>query len=84
MKNRKLMLAGAVFLLLSPMARADLAQAGHEIKESAVHAARTTGEVARQVGHATAEAAKAVGHDVADAARKGYEATRRVVEKATS
>lgn len=84
MKNRKVLLAGLTLMLLSPLANADLAKAGHEVKESAVEAAKKTAQVGREIGHATAETAKAVGHAVADGARKGYHATRDALSDGTS
>lgn len=79
MKNRSLLFAGLFLMMLSPLAKADLAKAGHEIKETAVDVAKKTAEVGREIGHATAETAKAVGHAVADGARKGYQATKQAV-----
>ncbi|HJW24466.1 MAG TPA: hypothetical protein VJ576_06160 [Rhodocyclaceae bacterium] len=70
--------------LASPLANADLAKAGNEVKESAVEAAKKTAQVGREVGHATAETAKSVGHAVADGARKAYQATREAVSDTDS
>lgn len=79
MKNRSVLFAGLIFMLVSPLANADLAKAGHEVKESAVDAAKKTAQVGREIGHATAETARNVGHAVADGARKGYHATKQAV-----
>lgn len=79
MKNHSVWFVGLVFMLLSPLANADLAKAGQEIKETAVDVAKKTAQVGREIGHATAETAKAVGHAVADGARKGYQATKQAV-----
>lgn len=84
MKNRSVSFAGLIFMLLSPLANADLAKAGHEVKETAVDVAKKTAQVGREIGHATADTAKSVGHAVADGARKGYQATREAVSNATS
>ncbi|MGE5469923.1 MAG: hypothetical protein ACM3X0_03890 [Bacteroidota bacterium] len=84
MKNLNILIAGFLLMLLSPLANADLAKAGHEIKETAVDVAHKTAQVGRKVGHATAETAKSVGHTVADGARKGYHATKEVVSNTTS
>jgi hypothetical protein len=80
-KVHRILLTGLVLAGLSPLAAADLAQTGQEIKQDAKQAAHKTAKVAKEVGHATAHAAKTVGHDVADAARKGYKATKNVFEK---
>lgn len=80
---------GALFfflisILASPVANADLAKAGNEVKETAVEVAKKTAEVGREVGHATAETAKSVGHAVADGARKVYKTTREAVSDTDS
>jgi hypothetical protein len=80
-KGHKFLLAALIFLLLSPSAEAGLTQATHDVKETAVHVAKKTGEAAREAGHATARAAKTVAHGVASAARAGYKATKRAVDK---
>lgn len=79
MKNRSVLFAGLIFMVFSPLAKADLAKAGQEVKETAVEVAKKTAQVGREIGRATAETAKSVGHAVADGARKGYEATRQAV-----
>lgn len=84
MKNRNVLVAGVILMLLSPLANADLEKAGHEIKETAVDVAKKTAEVGREIGHATVETAKSVGHAVADGARKGYQATRQAVSDGSS
>lgn len=81
MKAHRILLTGLVLAGLSPLAAADLAQTGQDIKKDAKQAAHKTAEVAKEVGHATAHAAKTVGHDVADATRKGYKATKKVLTK---
>lgn len=79
MKNRSVVFAGLVSLLVSPLANADLAKAGHEIKETAVDVAHKAAQVGQEIGHATAETAKSVGHAVTENARKGYQAVRGAV-----
>lgn len=81
MKKIRVVLAGVALAMLAALAHADLAQTGEEVKDATVHAAKKTGEAAREVGHATASAAKSVGHSVAKAARKGYHATKRLIKK---
>lgn len=82
-KNRKYLLAALVLAsaTLSPAAHADLAQVGHNIKETTVSAAKKTGHVAKEAGHATAKAAKAVGHGIANTARHGYQAAKHALHK---
>jgi len=80
-KNHKLLLAIAFAALLSPLANADVAGAAHSVKETTVHAAKKTGEVAREAAHGTAHAAKTVAHGVANTARNGYRATKQAVHK---
>ncbi|MCW3478853.1 hypothetical protein OL229_04625 [Neisseriaceae bacterium JH1-16] len=84
MKNHKLLkllLAMSLAAILSPLAKADVAEAAHSVKETTVHAARKTGEVAREAAHGTAHAAKTVAHGVSSTARKGYQATKQAVHK---
>ena len=79
MKKHKSALALFIGLMLSAAAQADVKQAADDVKDTAVHVGRKTGEVASEAAHATAHAAKSVAHDVASGARKGYRATKKVV-----
>ncbi|MDF3835440.1 hypothetical protein P3W85_21130 [Cupriavidus basilensis] len=81
MQNQKRILAALFALTLCPLARADVHEAAHDVKEATVHAAKRTGELARDAGHGIGQAAKAVAHDVASKAREGYYATKRAVHK---
>jgi hypothetical protein len=82
-KFRTLFLVAMLSLMLSPLAEADVPQAAHNVKETTVHIARKTGDVAKDAAHATAHAAKTVAHGVASTAREGYYATKQAVHRAT-
>ncbi|SDC91745.1 hypothetical protein SAMN05216345_104446 [Cupriavidus sp. YR651] len=95
MQNKKLNLAPLIALIaltLSPLARADVSEAAHDVKEGTVHAVKKTGEFAKDVGHGIGhaaktvghgigQAAKTVGHGVADTTREGYHAVKHAVHK---
>ena len=81
MKTRRLLLAATILAALSQTAHADLKEVGHDIKTTTVHAAKKTGEAAREAGHATADAARKVGHGIANTARHGYQAVKHTFHK---
>jgi hypothetical protein len=82
-KFQKLLPVALFSLMLSPLAEADVPQVAHDVKETTVHIARKTGEVAKDAAHATAHAAKSVAHGVASTAREGYYATKQAVHRST-
>jgi len=56
-KKHKSALALFIGLMLSAAAQADVKQAADDVKDTAVHIGRKTGEVASEAAHATAHAA---------------------------
>lgn len=80
-KTPKFLLAAMVVAALSQTAHADVKEVGHDIKNTTVHAARKTREVAHEAGHATANAARRVGHGIANTTRRGYQSVKHAFHK---